>query len=213
MTRQRALPMVFAMLAWLVTAALPASAEWVTDVYLGAAITQKDDVTIQIEGLRASEKVNFDTSFTLGGRVAYWFESTPWLGLAIDASVYNPDADLTVFPISALLMLRWPLLTSVEFPKGRLQPYAGIGPGVFISTTKVDLRPEVPAEFSDTSIDLGLDARAGIAWLFAKNTAVFAEYRFTHVSPRFEDRPADLQTTVDVDLNTHHMLVGISFRF
>ena len=213
MTGRRSLVVLVGILAGLVTASPPASAEWVTDVYLGAAITQKEDVAIQIEGLRASEKVDFDTSFTLGARVAYWFESTPWLGLALDASFYNPDADLTVFPVSALLMFRWPLLTSVEFPKGRLQPYAGIGPGVFVSTTKVDLRPELPAEFSDTSIDLGLDARAGLAWLFAKNTAVFVEYRFTHVSPHFEDRPADLKTTVDVDLNTHHMLVGISFRF
>src|SRR3972149_5951715 len=213
MIRQKHLFLVVLALAGWFVVTPPASAEWVTDIYLGAAITQKEDVAIQIEGLRAREKLHFDPPFTLGARVAYWFESAPWLGLALDASVYNPDADLTVFPVSALLMLRWPLLTSVEFPKGRLQPYAGIGPGVFVSTTKVDLRPELPAEFSDTSIDLGLDARAGLAWLFAKNTAVFVEYRFTHVSPHFEDRPADLKTTVDVDLNTHHMLVGISFRF
>lgn len=204
---------VLVVLSCLGASTLPASAEWVTDLYSGAALTQHEHATIQVEGVSVSEKLNFDSSFTLGARVAYWFESTPWLGLALDASVFNPDADLTVFPISALLMLRWPLLTSVEFPKGRLQPYAGIGPGLFISSIKVDLLPEVPAQFSDTSIDLGLDGRAGIAWLFAKNTAVFAEYRFTHVSPRFEDRPADLKTRVDVDLNTHHFLVGISFRF
>ena len=215
MIRQRSLLIGFGVLAWLVTAALPASAEWVTDLYLGAAITQKEDVTIKIAGVGASEKVNFDTSFTLGARVGYWFEGLPWLGLALDASFFNPDADLTVYPISPLLMLRWPLFTSTQFPKGQLQPYAGVGPGLFISTTKIDLRPELEATFSDTSIDFGLDVRAGLAWLFAKNTAFFVEYRFTHVRPSFEDHVgfANLRTTVETNLNTHHLLGGISFRF
>ena len=53
----------------------------------------------------------------------------------------------------------------------------------------------------------------GLAWLITKNTAVFAEYRHTRVRPSFDDRPADLRTTVETDLNAHHLVGGISFRF
>src|SRR3972149_8193929 len=98
MIRQKHLFLVVLALAGWIVVTPPASAEWVTDISLGAANHQKEDVAIQIEGLRASEKVDFDTSFTLGARVAYWFESAPWLGLAPRASVFNPDPDLTVLP-------------------------------------------------------------------------------------------------------------------
>ena len=213
MIRPKSLLIVFGALACMVASTLPASAEWVTDIYLGAASTRDEDVTRRIAGVSVTEKEDFDTSFSLGVRVGYWFEAAPWLGLAVDASFYNPDADLTVFPVSPLLMLRWPLLTSPEFPKGRLQPYVGAGPGVFISTLKSDLRPVLEGTFSDTSVDLGLDMRAGLVWMFNKSTGLFAEYRFTHLSPSFADSPATTSVRIDTELNTHHLLAGFSFRF
>jgi hypothetical protein len=211
--RPRSFCIAFVVLACVTAPPPPAAAEWFTDIYLGAATTMDEDVTVRISGVSVKKKGEFDAAFTLGVRGGYWFEAVPWLGLAVDASFFNPDADLTVFPVSALLMLRWPLLTSPEFSKGRLQPYLGVGPGVFVSALKSDLRPALEGTFSDTSVDLGLDVRAGLTWMFNKNTGLFAEYRFTHVSPRFSDSPADVSVRIDTELNSHHLLVGVSFRF
>ena len=47
-----------------------------------------------------------------------------------------------------------------------------------------------------------------------KNLAVFGEYRFTHVSPEFELRDANLNhTTLRTELDTHSALFGLSARW
>src|SRR5919106_1131736 len=51
-----------------------------------------------------------------------------------------------------------------------------LGPALFISDVEVDLQPE---SGSDTSLDIGLDARAGLGWRFDRNIGIFVEYRFT----------------------------------
>ncbi|MFQ5896466.1 MAG: outer membrane protein [Nitrospinota bacterium] len=211
--------LVFALLA---VAPIPASAEGFGDLYLGGAFTMDEDVTVRGLGLSVKEEVDFDTSFTLGGRIGYWFEGSPSFGIALDVSFFQPDgedtgidADITVVPISALLMLRFPLQTSEEFPKGRLQPYLGVGPGLFITKVEQDVTLDsvVVGDFSDRTTDLGLDARAGLAWLFQKNFAIFAEYRFTHVEPEVKDNVAGVTVEAETDLDTHYFLVGISYRF
>ena len=65
--------------------------------------------------------------------------------MALGMPAYDPveedsGFEFYVFPISALLMLRYPLLKDSEFfPQGRLQPYTGVGPGAFISRGELDL--------------------------------------------------------------------------
>jgi opacity protein-like surface antigen len=123
---------------------------------------------------------------------------------------------LDVFPIAGLLMLRYPLLKSAAYPRGRLQPYAGVGPGAFVTTAKLDLTSlGAPDDFSDTTVNLGLDARAGVNLYFVKSWAVFWEYRFTH----FE--PSDFKDTIGVETiefgsdqwNTHHVVGGVGWHF
>ena len=192
----------------------PAAAEWFTDLYLGGTITQDADATVRVLGTSFTERADFGSDFTLGGRVGHYFERLPWLGWAFDASYYQLAEDLTVVPLSALLLLRWPLLPHQDVPKGRLQPYVGIGPGLFWSHATPDVMLDTQTErFSATSVDLGLDARAGFVWQFHKHTAIFWEYRFTHVNPTFTDDVSGVRTTTEAPLNTHHLQVGLSFRF
>jgi opacity protein-like surface antigen len=109
-------------------------------------------------------------------------------------------------------MFRWPLFESPEHPNGRLQPYLGIGPSVFYQKATVEFRSGV-GDFSDDSFAVGVDARAGVAYEFLPNWALFLEYRFTHVSDSPEGRINGEKTTVDVDLNTNAVLLGVSYRF
>lgn len=225
-----------------VTVPTDADAEWLVDIYLGAAFTQSEDLVVRVpelDDLKATYKgVGFDTSASFGGRLGYWFESAPYLGLALDAFHFQPDlsgqtrtvklcdidgcetdrlpfdkADLDVTAISFDVMLRWSLLTTKELPKGQLQPYLSMGPAIFIARVKDSVNFADPPNQSDTDTSMGLKAGAGLAWEFRKNVALFTEYRFTHFSPEVEFRPDGFKTTVESNINTHHLLGGISLRF
>ena len=198
-----------------------ASAEWFLDVFAGAALTQSSDVTItNALGLNENftlKDVAFDTSPSFGGRIGYWFSGFP-IGLGLDVGYFRPDikkqstsvsgfaagiaeldsARLDITTVGFDLMARLPLVKSTEFPQGRVQPYVTAGPAVFLSN------------FEGTSnTSLGLKVGTGVTWMLFRNFGVFAEYRFTHVHPEFEDSGVKLKT----DLNTHHVLGGVTLRF
>ncbi len=83
-----------------------------------------------------SAKADYDNTYVVGGRAGFWSPSTrPAAGLALDVSYFELDAEGTetkVLPVSALVMLR--------YPGDRLQPYIGIGAGVFFTDTEVDIQ-------------------------------------------------------------------------
>jgi opacity protein-like surface antigen len=218
----------------------PVGAEWFADLYVGAAITRNQDVKIDQPdlGLRTTDKdVRFDESVLFGGRVGYWFESLSLLGIGLDAFHFRPDVsrqtrtaevcfggacvpqslaiakvELDVTVIGFDVLLRYPLLKSPQFPRGRLQPYLTAGPAIFIAHGK-DSTNFVPANQSDTEVEIGVKAGAGLAWQFHRHIAIFGEYRFTHFSPEFEIRNLGGRTTLKTDLNTHNLIGGVSFRF
>ncbi len=205
------------------------SAEVFWDAYGGAASTESEDVLAErinfpfigpISSESATRRVDFDPSFTVGTRVGYWLERYPWFGGAIDGSYFAADGDtvdISVGTLSFLMMLRWPLLTSEDFPKGRLQPYAGIGPGIFFADLTADFRPTVSERVDEFVAELGLDLRGGLAWLLNPRWAIFAEYRFTHFGA---DSDVDVpfpgfgtDERVETTLSTYHALGGVSVRF
>jgi len=205
------------------------TAEWFADLYFGEASTQSADVSVDISSsslgfmrqYTTTKKVDFDDSFMFGGRVGYYFESLPWVGFALDLSYFQADGknvDNDIVPISLLLMLRWPLFKSENFPKGRLQPYTGIGPGFFLADSKADFRPAVPERVSGSSTDVGIDIRFGLAWQFHKRMALFGEYRHTDFSIDLKQTDilyglAGSEEKMKTGLTTNHFLMGISYRF
>lgn len=237
MTRVKALLVSLAVLAGSLGAP-PASAEWMLDLYLGGAFTETTNATATLKSTGPTEvtleSVAFDPSFSLGGRVGYWFEAAPHFGLALDVSHFRPtigsqtvtaqvgggttqvrldDLDIAVTALSFDVMLRLPLRVSQAFPKGQLQPYFAIGPAIFIATVH-DSSNFVPSNQSQTDTFLQMQVAAGAAWHVLAGVALFAEYRFMFFSPDFEFRSAELpQGRLSLDINTHHVLAGISFRF
>jgi opacity protein-like surface antigen len=231
-----------AVLACLVLAT-PASAEWFADLYLGRSFTQSHDVQkTDTSGLTVTfQDVGFDSSVAGGGRFGYWFTTVPFLprvglnvGLGLDVFHVQPDissqaviattpsgivpvaladTNLSVTTIGFDVMLRWPVLPSQQFPKGRLQPYVRIGPAIFMAKASDTTNFGPPNNQSNTDTSVGVKVAGGVAWQFHQNLAVFGEYRFTHFSPEFTFNTLRLRTPVDTDINTHYLLSGISFRF
>ena len=218
-----------------------ARAEAFFDLRFGATVTHDTDATLKIgpaagiPEISASGPLELKASPTLGFGGGYWLGSVPWLGFAVDLSLFTPNEDasgdnlkLIVFPISGLLMLRFPLLKSTTYPRGRLQPYAGVGPGAFVTNAKIKLKKSgAPKNFADTTVAAGLDVRAGINFhvLSADSDpfkdgqvgamAVFLEYRFTHFDPpEFKEKIVGVPFKLELDqLNTHHIALGLRVHF
>ncbi|MFQ5571746.1 MAG: outer membrane protein [Rhodothermales bacterium] len=220
------------------------SAEWFADLYLGAAITQRQDLTVithtvlgvpsPVPVLEKFRNVDFDSSASFGGRFGLWLNSPSFLGLALDVFQYRPhigsqtrtvtvlgsnfpfpllDADIVVGAISFDLMFRGPSVTSSRASTGQLRPYFAVGPAIFIATVEDTTNFGPPSDQSDTDIGLGVKVGVGLSWRFRNNMALFGESRFTHVRPKVRFRDPGGETTVETDLNTHHLITGFSFRF
>lgn len=236
--RKKFLLTVFLVSALLVLSPLRASAEWFADLYVGPAFTQSKDVNLKFLGNKfTGEDVDFDTSGSFGGRLGHWFEVLPYLGFAIDVSHFRPDIgaqfvtvcssfscfidpnlhfDLAVTAVSFDAMVRWPLLRSNEYPKGRLQPYLTVGPAIFIARGKDLFTTGGPVTKSDTDTSVGPKVGAGLAWQFYRNVAFFGEYRFTHFNPDLSARDVffvNFKDEVKTQVNTHHLVLGVSVRF
>ena len=221
---KRAKPLFIAILVLGLTgmAAPLATAENFVGIYGGVAIPSDERVAVRGSqggaNLETTELVDFDEAFAVGGRVGFWYtEANPsmdYVGVALDVSYFKTEADdfgtdIEVAPISVLIMLR--------YPGDTIQPYLGIGGGLFIS----HLEQEVDLSFfgagsktaSDTSLDPGFDVRAGLGIKVRKNITVFGEGRYTYFEPKYKDTVSDVRVKVETDSNVFFFLGGISYRF
>ena len=187
-----------------------ASAEWFADAYLGPAVTSSGTLTFTTFGEERKEKLGGRSSALFGLRFGRWLDDVPWFGLAVDGSYFRPATDVQTVPLSVLAMARYGFLKDDEFKNGRLQPYVGLGPGLFISNVSGSIGFQ---EASDTSADIGLDARVGVAFMIETNWAGFLEYRYTRVSPTFDVKVFGGTAPADTTFSTHHVILGLSYRF
>lgn len=220
----------------------PASAEWFADLFAGLSLTRDHDLKLNDQGIGQGtyESVEFDRSLAWGGRFGRYFDSVPFVGLAVDFFRFYPDIggqsvqlrgcffpggcgtgrggtgslEVQTTAVSVDLMLRLPLWKSTEAPQGRVQPYVAVGPPFFITTITPRNTRNFRNHDDDTDYSFGFKAAAGVAVQVYSNLALFGEYRFTHVSPEVELHDANLsRTTLRTDLDTHSALVGISARW
>ena len=207
-------------------AAVEASAEKFLDLYGGTNSTSKDNVKVNQQYLFSVprseiQNLNFDDSITIGGRFGKWLDQYPNFGIAGDISYFqleDENAEFNVLPISLLFMMRFPLLPSENAPNGRLQPYFAAGPGLFFTDFEVELLDSYGQKVDEGSADLGLDLRSGIYWLIKENFGLFLEFRYTTVDVDYDSEDnwwPSIFYNVDVsaDLQTTHLLGGLTFRY
>lgn len=209
---------ILVVLGFLIAFPTQARAEWFGDFYLGVASTEEGEVNSPAFAMSITQ--GFGSSLIVGLRIGKWLENTPWLGFAMDYSIFDANIghrDIFISPISLLAMIRFQWVKSSKFPRGRLQPYFGAGPAFFYSEinsfSAFPWGPINNVDDFDTSIDLGLDLRAGLAWGITNNLALFGEYRLSTFESEFEENIYLTGENMEAKLTTHHGLVGISYHF
>jgi hypothetical protein len=193
-----------------------------SDLYIGFAVTTDSQVTldgvVQEASLLCGAECSSAKSPVGGIRVGWFAGRFPWLGVAGDFSVFiqswgiQSPYEITAIPISALLMLRAPLVRSPEHPNGRAQPYLAIGPSLMLSRAKLatGLAALDTAQVdSDTSVDPALDARIGIRLVASSWISVILEYRATYFNPNWKLRGRSVQTSVW----TNHFNIGLGIHY
>lgn len=166
-------------------------------------------------------------SFLVGGRGGIWFldKSKGW-GLAGDLTYFKIDSGpdettLTVVPLSIVMLYRFPLMVSEDFPNGRLQPHVGAGVAVVfgnISTRIIDARG-IPVQEKQEAAGPGGSLHAGFTWKLTENKGLFFEYRYLHARMEgLSEETRDEVYVTEVDLETsaiaaHQLLAGFSVSF
>ena len=106
-------------------------------------------------------------------------------------------------------IFRNPMFVDQErFPRGRVQAYVGVGPGVVIIHSHN--RVEGVSHEQDYSVGgFGVQTFAGAKVLLFKHFGVFAEYKFTHSRLKVDLSTGD----ATVNENTHHVVFGVTVPF
>jgi len=241
LTSKVAAVMLIAM-AGLVFSARVSSAEWFADVFAGVTLTQDHDFTIHdpVVGQGVYRDTEFSTALAYGFRLGRYFESLPFLGLALDYFSYSPNIapqatqrdgcmlvtgcgsfeghtgriDIVARAVSLDLMLRLPLLKTTDEPRGLLQPYLGLGVPMFITTVTPRSSVQFRNQNDETQVSVGFKGEAGLAYKIVSNLYLFGEYRFTHTSLDMDLQNAVVRNaSIDTTLDSHSFLLGLSARW
>lgn len=152
----------------------------------------------------AEKNVKTDLGPVGGVKMGYFFDSIPYLGLEGEGSIasnYRPRQQVWVKPaispypvyaeeqgnliwtMALHIMGRYGFLQDKEVPFGRLQPYAGIGPGVACLYFQ-----------NDSCKNFSLDGEAGVRYYFTPKIVALVEFKYIK--------------QWDVELGTQHLTSG-----
>lgn len=195
---------------------------------------------------RDAHGISVDPAFIAGGKFGYWFtmkslfglQMPSWLkyfGFELDISYRNlrwPSQEVNIEPTnfrqviemksttvtSAFLFLaRYGFLPDAEVPLGRLQPYIGFGPLIFVSNTKVN----IGNDFHKTEADVGLALETGLRYMIHPKVSLYSAFRYRYIPSHVsvDDRIFDLAPTtwsyieMHTDYHLFDLMVGAAYHF
>jgi opacity protein-like surface antigen len=162
-------------------------------------------------------------SFMYGAKLGYYFDSMKWLG--VETEVFNTTphfkqqtATLTVpgfgsGPVDLtgqyVRVLTWaPVNLVVRYQMGQLEPYAGVGMGVFFARVKDGESGE-----SSSSTRVGLNTQVGLRYLVTKNISLFGEWKYNRASFNFNESPNGNVIGIKGDYAAHLLAFGVGYHF
>ena len=204
-----------------VVAAIPATAQVFLDLYGGLVFPHAANTEATAPTGKTKNMAGFEDTFVIGGRTRSWGTEAglDWFGMALDISYWQSKAKFSilgarpekkVLPVTILLMFR--------YPGEKIQPYAGVGGGIFMTQLKNDVDLSLlggsgSGSFKDYQVDAGFDARAGLAVKMHEKFSIFVEGRYIFFSPKYSDKVNGQKVTLEADAEAILAIAGISFPF
>lgn len=207
---------------------LSAHAEMYVAGQVGVTVPQRfSNVEVSGTGIpNGSRYSNLDlqNSVMYGAKVGYFFDSMKWLG--VETEVFNTtphfkqqNATLTVpgggsatVPLTGqdVRVLTWtPVNLIARYQAGALEPYVGVGLGVFFARIKDGGTGE-----TSSSTRPGLNTQVGLRYRVTQQIALFGEWKFNHANLSFEpSTPTEATGGVKGDYNVHHLVFGVGLHF
>lgn len=168
---------------------------------LGGGLTNIDVGSPFLQGTTHSD-LDLQNSVLYGGKIGYYFRSARWFGL--ETEIFNTTPNIkqqthtfsnpSTAPVSATLqgahlrVTMWsPINIMLRYPKGRLQPYIGLGPGIFFARIKGEgLGAENPTSTSSNGT-IGFNAKAGVEYFMTRHLSVFGEWKYNYARFSFSE--------------------------
>jgi opacity protein-like surface antigen len=195
-------------------------AETYVAAQLGVTVPQSlSDVNLMSPKDTTLTDLDLKTSLIYGGKLGHYVEGVKWLGVETEifrstpqvsqqpvttTSVATGSTSLEVEPGASLTITTWALNVMLRYPGARLQPYVGVGPGLFFARLSSDSPASRFGEAQATN--LGLNTQVGLRYLFKTQVSVFAEWKYNHVRLSFDSIP-------NATYNAHHIVFGLGYHF
>jgi hypothetical protein len=141
-------------------------------------------------------------------------------------------SEARVFTVAFMVSARYGFLPTEKVPFGRLQPYIGLGPGLFIMDQEVTVQTlSYQAETrrfgswfnispqSQTSVSVCLVGDAGLRWMFNNHLSADLFFRFRRAQPGFTYKYRDPMTfqnaniTLHPTFNIYSLQLGLAYHF
>lgn len=149
----------------------------------------------------------------LGGKIGYYFPQVPWFGLEAEAYYRTPHIEEQSTRVSILqgsilngvgpvpggdiigslpgdhfrVITVAPFNLMLRYHKTRLQPYLGIGPGIFLARVKTTVSG---FEGTQSSTRVGLNVKFGGEYFFTRHISGFGEVRYNYAALNFDANDA-----------------------
>lgn len=177
-----------------------------------------------IPGGTTLSSLDLHNSVTYGAKLGYFFDSMKWLG--VETEVFNTtphfkqqNATLAVAgagsaPVSLsgqdVRVLTWaPVNIIARYQAGALEPYVGVGLGVFFARVK-----DGPSGEASSTTKPGLNTQVGLRYRITQQVALFGEWKFNHANLSFDpSTPTNATGGFKGDYNVHHLVFGVGYHF
>ena len=203
---------------------------------------QDIDIGVPINGVPGKavmKDLDVHNGPAFGGRIGAWFKTNPNIGIAIDATHFDTDMDAQNIqlnfipdPTGASRRQATPdfrtsnTLASIDLilrnQGPRFTPYVMAGPGIMFSSIDTGgfFTDQVSPKQDDNDISFGYKVGGGISYKLSNSMHLCTEYRYIHGMPKYTlERTTDPVTLVlgdadvDIDIDTHLVVGGVSIRF
>lgn len=173
-----------------------------------------------------ASNLRLNDSLLYGMKVGRYLDSIPWLGVELESFItkpHIPSQHVTYdIPGTGSVAVDEPGATNrlivvapnlvARYRVGDVEPYLGVGPGVFILHQKQGASTS-SSPFSQSSTRVGLNTQVGVRYRMTERVSVFGEWKFNYVRYHLSGQADVPSFGMNATIQLHHFVFGIGYHF